>query len=335
MRAAGWNMRGFGRSGQKTQLRDFISKEQLDIIFLQETMRQDFTDQELRGLVNGELFHWHWHSAVGRSGGMLLGIRDDTLEVGVIDQGQFFLSASILHRNSGFEFDFIGVYGPADHGRSSQFLGDLETKVLSSSFPVVILGDFNLIRGPQDKNNANVNWPLVNTFNDTIARMALREVARSGARFTWSNRQRSPVRCVLDRALVAPEWETQFPCLSLRASTCLGSDHTPLVLDTGSSTPRRSSRFFFETNWFDIPCFVELVSARWLDHAAGIHRCRGPIDWWHRQSTKLRQFLKGWGANLGKEARVAKASLLARIQELDIKADSDGLDEDGWPFAIT
>jgi hypothetical protein len=134
---------------------------------------------------------------------MLLGIRDDTLEVGVIDQGQFFLSASILHRISGFKFDFIGVYGPADHGRSSQFLGDLETKVLSSSFPVVVLGDFNLIRGPQDKNNANVNWPLVNAFNDSIAHMALREVACSGARFTWSNRQRSPVRSILDRALVA------------------------------------------------------------------------------------------------------------------------------------
>jgi hypothetical protein len=57
MRAAGWNMRGFGRSGRRTQLRDFISKEQLDLIILQETMRQDFTDQELRSLVNGELFH--------------------------------------------------------------------------------------------------------------------------------------------------------------------------------------------------------------------------------------------------------------------------------------
>jgi endonuclease/exonuclease/phosphatase family metal-dependent hydrolase len=124
---------------------------------------------------------------------------------------------------------------------SNQFLGDLETKVLSSSFPVVVLGDFNLIRGPQDKNNSNVNWPLVNAFNDAIARMALREVARTGPRFTWSNRQRSPVRCVLDRALVSPEWESQFPCLSLRASTSLGSDHTPLVFDTGSVVPSRDA----------------------------------------------------------------------------------------------
>jgi hypothetical protein len=58
-------MRGFGQCAQKNQLREFIWKEQLEIIFLQETMRQDFTDQELRGLVNGKLFHWHWRSAVG------------------------------------------------------------------------------------------------------------------------------------------------------------------------------------------------------------------------------------------------------------------------------
>jgi endonuclease/exonuclease/phosphatase family metal-dependent hydrolase len=147
MRAAGWNMRGFGQNGQKTQVKEFVRKENLDIIFLQETMRQDFTDQELRGIVNGELFHWHWRSAVGRSRGMLMGIRDEVFEVGAIDQGTFFLSAVLFHRESKFKFEVIGVYGPADHARSAQFLVDLEDKVQRSAFPVVVLGDFNLIRG--------------------------------------------------------------------------------------------------------------------------------------------------------------------------------------------
>jgi hypothetical protein len=40
--------------------------------------------------------------------------------------------------------------------------------------------------------------------------------------------------------------------------------------------------------------------------------------------------LKGWSANLGKHARVSKANLLAKIQELDAAADGVGLDEDGW-----
>lgn len=40
--------------------------------------------------------------------------------------------------------------------------------------------------------------------------------------------------------------------------------------------------------------------------------------------------MKGWGANLGKENRDLKAELLARIQNLDGRADSTGLDDEGW-----
>jgi hypothetical protein len=32
-------MRGFGQSGRKTQVKEFVRKESLDVIFLQETMR--------------------------------------------------------------------------------------------------------------------------------------------------------------------------------------------------------------------------------------------------------------------------------------------------------
>jgi hypothetical protein len=67
----------------------------------------------------------------------------------------------------------------------------------------------------------------VNAFNDRIANLGLREIARSGARFTWSNRQRILVRCVLDMAFVSLESEAQFPLASLRALASIGSDHTP------------------------------------------------------------------------------------------------------------
>jgi hypothetical protein len=62
------NIRGFGKSGHRTQLKDYIHKEKIDAIFLQEMMHQDFTGQELWKLVNGELFHWHWRPAEGISG---------------------------------------------------------------------------------------------------------------------------------------------------------------------------------------------------------------------------------------------------------------------------
>jgi endonuclease/exonuclease/phosphatase family metal-dependent hydrolase len=176
---------------------------------------------------------------------MLMGLKEEAFEVGSIDQGSYFLSASAYHRTTKFKFEMIGVYGPANHGRSTQFLEELERKVASFLLLVVVLGDFNLIRGHQDKNNNNINWPLTNAFNDSIARMALREIARSGARFTWSNKQRNPVRCILDRVLVSPEWETKFPLTSLLAIPSIGSDHTPsfLTLEICSLSDPNASSF--------------------------------------------------------------------------------------------
>jgi hypothetical protein len=96
------------------------------------------------------------------------------------------------------------VYGPADHGRTTDFLHEIEGVVISTSFLMVIEGDFNLIRGREDKNNGNINWARVHQFNDFIVALSLRELNRARARFTWTNKQCNPVRCVLDRAFITP-----------------------------------------------------------------------------------------------------------------------------------
>jgi hypothetical protein len=46
--------------------------------------------------------------------------------------------------------------------------------------------------------------------------------------------------------------------------------------------------------------------------------------------SKLRSFLKGWGANLKKEARAEKDSLINQTKVLDELADGVGLSEDEW-----
>ena len=118
---------------------------------------------------------------------MLLGFCSDTFEVLTWEVGIFFIAANIRVRASLRELVIVQVYGPADHSRSAEFLGELEAKVREVSvaqLPLMVGGDFNLIRSGADKNNHNINWPRVAMFNSAIASMALREVARSGARFT-------------------------------------------------------------------------------------------------------------------------------------------------------
>uniref|UniRef100_A0A453SF88 Endonuclease/exonuclease/phosphatase domain-containing protein n=1 Tax=Aegilops tauschii subsp. strangulata TaxID=200361 RepID=A0A453SF88_AEGTS len=48
----------------------------IDIVGLQETIRQDFSIHELHGL-SRHPFSWQWLPASGLSGGILLGVRED------------------------------------------------------------------------------------------------------------------------------------------------------------------------------------------------------------------------------------------------------------------
>ena len=159
----------------------------------------------------------------------------------------------------------------------------------------------------------------------------MREISRSGARFTWSNRHLNHVRCVLDRVFFSLSLDSLFPLTSLVAESSLGSDHTPLILDLGVGSQVRSNRFFFETGWFEFPDFALTVQTCW-DRLSARVGGRDIIDWWSFMSGDLRQHLKGWSRNMGGAAKVEKAHLLEQIKELDALADSAGLDGEGWAF---
>ncbi|KAE8817231.1 retrotransposon unclassified [Hordeum vulgare] len=134
-----------------------------------------------------------------------------------MDHGEFFVSMSVTDRRVHLSWEVIIVYDPADHGCSANFLAELKNKVERCTTPVVVAGDFNLIRWTSGKNSPNVDRPRKRLFNDCIADLALREIARVEARFTWSNKQADPIRSVLDRVFVLAQWEVMFPLCSLKA----------------------------------------------------------------------------------------------------------------------
>jgi hypothetical protein len=80
---------------------------------------------------------------------------------------------------------------------------------------------------------------------------------------------------------------------------------------------------------------VESLSLVWNKLLISQGRIRDAIDGWHIQYTGLCQHLKGWGANIGKQTREAKAHILSQIKALDAQADSSGLDEEEWAFVTT
>ena len=112
---------------------------------------------------------------------------------------------------------------------------------------MIIGGDFNIMRGPQEKSKGNFanRWPFL--FNAVIDAYNLRELELSGRQFTWANNLSNQTFEKLDRILVTTEWETKYPKATVQALTREISDHTPLFLNSGDgdSTPPHSD-FKFE-----------------------------------------------------------------------------------------
>jgi hypothetical protein len=124
------------------------------------------------------------------------------------------------------------------------------------------------------------------------------------------NKQLNPVRSVLDRVFISPQWETAFPLLSLAAEPSIGSDHTPLVFATGTDLAPKASRFFFENAWLTLPGFKDMIQAKWGSFVPAQGFYFDAIGFWHYQVGLLCRYLKGWGANLRRDSRLEKDSIL-------------------------
>ncbi|KAE8804741.1 putative anion transporter 2, chloroplastic [Hordeum vulgare] len=95
-----------------------------------------------------------------------------------MDRGESYVSMEIYEWAINFMWEVVVGYGPAGHRRSASFLEELHSKISSITLPVVVGGDFNLIRSVEDKRNCWVMFPRMDLFNDCIVYLSLRELDR-------------------------------------------------------------------------------------------------------------------------------------------------------------
>ena len=120
----------------------------------------------------------------------------------------------------------MSVYGPAQTKPKQAFLAELAHLCLKETLPMIIGDDFNIIRGPVEKNNNNYDdrWPFL--FNAVIDACNLRELELSGRRFTWTNHRTIKTFEKLDRTLTSTDWELKYPRSTVQALNREILDHT-------------------------------------------------------------------------------------------------------------
>ena len=164
------------------------------------------------------------------------------------------------------------------------FLAELVRICENEPLPMLIGGDFNIIRRQEEKNNDNFNarWPFI--FNAIIESLDLKELELSGHQYTWASRRVVPTYEKLDRFLVSLEWEQKYPLVTMRALTRTGSDHTPLLLDSGIQAHNgNKSHFSFELSWMRYDGFDEMVRREWMS----IHSGNSLVERWQNKIRHL------------------------------------------------
>jgi exonuclease III len=229
------NCNGFADFKKYKFLSDLTKEKNLDFIVLSEIGCASFPNAMLNNICAGRDFIWHCMAPRGRSGGMLLGINPVVFDIGEIEEGVFFIRFKLRLTQEDYKFNLISVYGPAQQEQKSDFLAELVRTCSKDSLPILLGGDFNIIRRPEDNNNNNFNdrWPFL--FNTCIDTVNLREVELSDRKLTWAKRLQNQTFERLDRVLFCTDLESKFPQTTLHALTREILDHTPLLLNTNNS----------------------------------------------------------------------------------------------------
>ena len=103
MKGIFWNSRGLADLAKKRFLVETDVEEKLHFIALLETGRDNFTSHFLGSLIAGVYFDWHYLPLRGRSGGILLGVKCETLEVVNVVRGDYTVKFRVRSKVDGFQ----------------------------------------------------------------------------------------------------------------------------------------------------------------------------------------------------------------------------------------
>jgi hypothetical protein len=82
----------------------------------------------------------------------------------------------------------VVVYGPAHDEFKPAFLSELSSFCSAIDCPLIVGGDFNILRTVLEKNKPSVLNSSFALFNYIINTMGLREIDMTGGKYTWSNK---------------------------------------------------------------------------------------------------------------------------------------------------
>lgn len=206
-----WNIRGLNSHKKQQILHDLLIKEHIDIVMIQESKKDNFSNRCLRKLSN-RIDIWHWVPSRGRSGGILFGGDSNKIKLLSWEAHRFCLDIHFENKLDSTLWHLTTVYGPVDRTIKPQLWEELDTIRNNCTDMWVLCGDFNAIRNRKEKSGQQFDLRSSRMFNNFVGRHDLLEHKLPNRRFTWSNGLKF---ALLDRVFTTLDWDIQYPSSSL------------------------------------------------------------------------------------------------------------------------
>ena len=152
---------------------------------------------------------------------------------------------------------FPNVYGPNSEEGKLEFTTWMTGLNISACKYWMLLGDFNFIRAPENRNKVGGDHNSMMTFNSIIINLDLMEIPLNGRSFTWSNMQECPLLEKLDWIFTSSDWINDHPNTLAFPMAKISSDHVPIKVQIDSNIPK-SNIFKFEEFWTEFEGFIDI-----------------------------------------------------------------------------
>jgi hypothetical protein len=134
-----------------------------------------------------------YQPSVGRSGGILNIWDSSVLSGDRVFQNSFPLSVDFKSAKDDGAWTLTNIYAPCQNAQQLAFLTWFHNIQVADDVDWLIVGDFNLIRSPNDRNKPGGNLNEMLLFNEAISNLGLIEIPMKGRKFTWSNMHAAPL----------------------------------------------------------------------------------------------------------------------------------------------
>jgi hypothetical protein len=143
-----------------------------------------------------------------------------------------------------------------------QFLSWFSSLEIDDDKIWIFLGDFNMIRSPDNRNKSGGDHLRMMSFNFAISQLGLQEIPLKGQAYTWSNMQCHPLLEKLDWCFVSQAWSVTFPITSALSLPRGTSDHIPWMVNVQINVPKPLI-FRFESYWLQLEDFHSIFQDSW------------------------------------------------------------------------